>query len=95
MKFSNIHRASESDFLSGILSEGIYCYANFFCYANFSIVFKPFFWGGGANSQGKLLEPEKTAVSGTMYQNTEMSCFQVKTNGKVPNSTVNRHPGSE
>ena len=56
MKFSNIHPALESDFLSGICSEGIYCYANFFCYANFSIVFKPIFLGGGANSQGKLLE---------------------------------------
>ena len=56
MKFSNIHPASESDFLSGIFSEGIYCYANFFCYANFSIVFKPIFLGGGTNSRGKLLE---------------------------------------
>ena len=56
MKFSNIHPASESDFLSGIFSGGSYCYANFFCYANFSIVFKPIFLGGGANSRGKLLE---------------------------------------
>ena len=56
VKFSNIHPASESDFLSGIFSGGIYCYANFFCYANFSIVFKPIFFGGGANSRGKLLE---------------------------------------
>ena len=31
-----------------------------------------FFWG-----RGKLLEG-KTAVSGTMYQNTEMNCFQRK-----------------
>ena len=75
MKFSNIDPASESDFLSAIFW-GIYCYANFFCYANFSVVFKPVL-GGGANSRGKLLE-EKTAVSGTMYQNTEMSCFQRK-----------------
>ena len=48
--------------------------SKFFCYANFSIVFKPFlfFEGGG----GRLRE--KTAVSRTMYQNTEMSCFQRK-----------------
>ena len=36
-----------------------------------------FFWGGELNSRGKLLEG-KTAVSGTMYQNTEMNCFQRK-----------------
>ena len=53
MKFSNIHPASESDFLSGIFSGGIYCYANFFCYANFSIVFKPFFGGRGKLLEGK------------------------------------------
>ena len=47
VKFSNIHPASESDFLSGIFFGGIYCYANFFCYANFSIVFKPIFLGEG------------------------------------------------
>ena len=73
MKFSNIHPASESDFFSGNFSGGIYCDANFVCYANFSIVFKPIFLGGGANCLR-----EKTAVSGTMYQNTEMSCFQRK-----------------
>ena len=56
MKFSNIHPASESDFLSGIFSGTIYCYANFFCYAIFSIVFKPIFLGGGSNSLGKLLQ---------------------------------------
>ena len=55
VKFSNIHPASESDFFQGLF-RGIYCYANFFCYANFSIVFKPIFLGGGANSRGKLLE---------------------------------------
>ena len=52
VKFSNIHPASESDFLPGIFSGGIYCYANFFCYANFSIVLKPILFGG----RGKLLE---------------------------------------
>ena len=79
VKFSNIHPASESGFLPGIFFwGGIYCYANFFCYANFSIVFKPiFFWGGGANSRANCLR-EKPAVSRTMYQNTEMSCFQRK-----------------
>ena len=56
VKFSNIHPASESDFLSGIFSGEIYCYANFFCYANFSIDFKPIFLEEGANSRGKLLE---------------------------------------
>ena len=50
MKFSNIHPASESENLSGIFSGGIYCYANF------SIIFKPIFLGGGANSRGELLE---------------------------------------
>ena len=59
MKFSNIHPASECDFLSGIFSGGIYCYANFFCRADFSIVFKPIFLGGGANSRGKLLDGAK------------------------------------
>ena len=75
--FSNIHPASESDFLSGIFSGGIHCYANFFCYANFSIVFKPFFWGEGQIPRANCLM-ERTAVSGTMYQNTKMSCFQRK-----------------
>ena len=56
VKFSNIHPAPESDFLSGTFLGGIYCYANFFCYANFSIVFKRIFLGGGANSRGKSLE---------------------------------------
>ena len=55
MKFSNIHPASESDFLSRIFFGGIYCYANFFCYADFSIVFKPIFWGRD-KSRDKLLE---------------------------------------
>ena len=56
MKFSNIHPASESDFLPGIfLGESIVMQI-LFCYANFSIVFKPIFLGGGANSRGKLLE---------------------------------------
>ena len=76
MKFSNIHPASESDFFQGIFrggGGGIYCDANFVCYANFSTVFKPIFLGGGANCLR-----EKTAVSGTMYQNKEMSCFQRK-----------------
>ena len=35
------------------------------------------FFGGEANSWGKLLEG-KTAVSGAMYQNIEMNCFQRK-----------------
>ena len=42
----------------------------------FSIVFKPIFLGG-AYSQSKFLEG-KPEVSQTMYQNTEMSCFQRK-----------------
>ena len=54
VKFSNIHPASESDFLSGIFSGGIYCYANFFCYANFSIVFKPIFFGGKGKFPGQI-----------------------------------------
>ena len=73
MKFSNIHPASESDFLSGIFSAGNL----FFCYANFSIVFKPIFLGEGQIPGANCLG-EKTVVSGTMYQNTEMSCFQRK-----------------
>ena len=73
VKFSNIHPALESEFLPGIFSGRIYCYANFFCYANFSVVFKPILFGG----KGKLLEG-KPAVSRTMYQNTKMSCFQRK-----------------
>ena len=57
VKFSNIHPASESDFLPGnFLRGGSYCYVNFFFYANFSIVLKPIFLGGGVNSRGKLLE---------------------------------------
>ena len=79
VKFSNIHPASESGFLPGTFW-GIYCYANFLCYANFSIVFYCFllfsnqlFLGGGANCLR-----EKPAVSRTMYQNTEKSCFQRK-----------------
>ena len=39
------------------------------------LLFSNQFFGGGANSRDKLLEG-KTAVSGTMYQNTEMRCFQ-------------------
>ena len=41
------------------------------------LLFSNQFLGGGANFWGKLLEG-KTAVSGTMYQNTEMNCFQRK-----------------
>ena len=47
VKFSNIHPASESSFLSGIFSGRIYCYTNFFCYANFSIFSNEFFLGRG------------------------------------------------
>ena len=75
MKFSNINPASKFDFLSGIFFGGNYCYANFFCHANFSIVLKPNFLGGGQIPGANCLR-EKTAISGTMYQNTEMSCFQ-------------------
>ena len=60
---------------------GIYCYANFLCYANFSIVFYCFqtncFWGEGQIPGANCLR-EKPAVSRTMYQNTEKSCFQRK-----------------
>ena len=31
-------------------------FGGIYCYANFSIVFKPIFLEGGANSRGKLLE---------------------------------------
>ena len=76
VKFSNIHPASESDFLPGNFSgRGSYCHVNFFCYANFSIVFKPIFWGEGQIPEANCLR-EKTAVRGTMHQNTEISCFQ-------------------
>ena len=80
VKFSNIHPASESGFLPGIfLGESIVMQISFvmLIFLLFSIVFKPIFWGR-ENSWGKLLEPEKPAVSRTMYQNTEMSCFQRK-----------------
>ena len=42
-------------FFQGFFRGGgkIYCNANFFCYANFSIIFKPFFWGGGQIAWGK------------------------------------------
>ena len=71
VKFSNLYPASESGFLPRIFSGGIYCYANF------SIVFKPIFRGGGKFLGANCLR-EKPAVSRTMYQNTEMSCFQRK-----------------
>ena len=77
MKFSNIHPASESDFLSGIFSGGNLLLCKFLLLCYFSVVFKPIFLGEEANSRGKVLEG-KTAVSGTMYQNTEMNCFQRK-----------------
>ena len=76
VKFSNIHPASESGFLSEIFSFSggaqNLLLNKFFCYANFSIVLKPFL-GGRWNCLR-----EKPAVSRTMYQNTEMSCFQRK-----------------
>ena len=78
VKFSNIHPASESDFLSGIFSggrESIVMQISFVMLI-FLLFSNQFFWGG-ANSRGKLLEG-KDSVSGTMYQNTEMSCFQRK-----------------
>ena len=67
MKCSNIHPASESDFLSGIFFGGNLLLCKFFCYANFSIVFKPIFLGEGQIPGANCLR-EKTAVSGTMYQ---------------------------
>ena len=36
-----------------------------------------FFWGEGQIAGANCLR-EETAVSGTMYQNTETSCFQRK-----------------
>ena len=42
-----------------------------------SIVFKPIFLGDGQIPGANCLR-EKPAVSQTMYQNTEMSCFQRK-----------------
>ena len=72
VKFSNIHPASESDFLSGIFSGESIVIRISFVMLIFLLFSNPFFWGG-ANCLR-----EKTAVSRTMYQNTEMSCFQRK-----------------
>ena len=43
----------------------------------FLLFLNQFFWGEGQIHRANCLR-EKTAVSGTMYQNTEMSCFQRK-----------------
>ena len=59
MKFSNIHPPSESGFLPGIfLGESIVMQISvvMLIVLLFSIVFKPIVFGGGANSQGRLLE---------------------------------------
>ena len=44
----------------------------------FSIVFKPIVLGGRGKFLGKIGLREKPALSQTMYQNTEKSCFQRK-----------------
>ena len=55
MKFSNIHPASESDFLSEIFSgESIVMQISFVMLI--FLLFPNQFFGGGANSRGKLLE---------------------------------------
>ena len=66
-------------FFLGFLGESIVVQISFvmLIFLLFSIVFKPIVFGGGKNSRGKLLEG-KPAVSQTMYQNTEKSCFQRK-----------------
>ena len=54
MKFSNIHPASESDFLlSGIFSGESNVTQISFVTLIFSIVFKPIFWGRGKLLEGK------------------------------------------
>ena len=77
MKFSNIHPASESDFLSGIFSGGSIVKQISFVMLIFLLFSNQLFWGEGQIPGANCLR-EKTAVSGTMYQNTEMSCFQRK-----------------
>ena len=55
MKFSTIHPVSESDFLSGIfLGESIVMQISFVMLI--FLLFLNQFFGGGANSRGKLLE---------------------------------------
>ena len=44
----------------------------------FLLLLKQFFFGGEGQIPGANCLREKTAVSGTMYQNTERSCFQRK-----------------
>ena len=44
----------------------------------FLINFSNQFFGGEGKIPGANCLREKTAISGTMYQNTEMSCFQRK-----------------
>ena len=60
MKVSNIHPASESDFLPETFfgGESIVMQVSFvmLIFLLFSIVFKPIVFWGGANSRGKLLE---------------------------------------
>ena len=55
MKFSNIHPASESDFLSGIFS-GEYIVMQISFVMLIFLLFSNQFFGGGATSRGKLLE---------------------------------------
>ena len=42
------------------------------------LLFSNQFFGGEGQIPGANCLREKTVVSGTMYQNTEMSCFQRK-----------------
>ena len=56
VKFSNIHPASESDFLSGIFSGESIVMQISFVMLIFLLFSEPILLGGGANSQGKLLE---------------------------------------
>ena len=74
VKFSNIvYPALESDFLSETIFGGESIVMQISFVMLIFLLFSNQFLGGGANCL-----KEKTAVSGTMYQNTEISCLQRK-----------------
>ena len=79
-----MHPASESDFLSGIFSGGSIVLQISFVMLIFPLFSNQFFLGEGQIPRANCLR-EKTAVSGTMYQNTEMNCLSDRNNTTVSN----------
>ena len=74
MKFSNIHPASESGFLSGIFSGESIVMQISFVMLIFLLFSNQFFWGGEANSRGKLLEGKVSSQPNNVSKHRNELC---------------------